>query len=103
VLAVIQGLAADSQANIWAVGYCNGVVVDAFPSGGYDAFLLKYTENSVVFSRAYGGEQNDIGYGVALNGEDIPFISGDTENSLENFVNLGDYDVFVTSKITAGN
>lgn len=69
---VLDG-AVDAGGNVYAVGQMTS------SSAGTHAFLAKYTPSGdQLWSQAWGGSGSNIGYGIAIDAEQCPFITGFT-------------------------
>ena len=74
---VITGYTASSDLPI------GGTPVQGALAGGLDAFVARFTDTSTLsYSTYHGGEQNDVGYGVALDSSDYIFVTGKTRSLL---------------------
>lgn len=70
------GVAIDSENNIYLCGETG-----SFGSGGYDAFLAKYTSNGIqLWNTTWGGASDDEGFGVAVDSENNVYLSGYTQS-----------------------
>ena len=82
----------------------------------YDAFVTKLSSsgNSLIYSTFLGGEGEDIGYGITVDGGGNAYVTGETRSSSFPTLNpyqatyqSGDYplagDVFVTKLSNSGN
>ncbi|MGB1250092.1 MAG: SBBP repeat-containing protein [Candidatus Promineifilaceae bacterium] len=70
--------------------------------GVQDAFFLKFRENRLLFSTFWGGENEEVGNGIAVRGDDIYLVGESrsaefctTATAYDSTPN-GDYDMFVT-------
>ncbi len=84
---------------------------DSTPNGGNDAFVFKLSQNgaTLIYSTLIGGSAGDIGYSIALNGNDSAIICGETSSSnyptTPNAFDTGfnsQTDVFVTQLNSSG-
>jgi uncharacterized repeat protein (TIGR01451 family) len=90
-----RGIAVDSSGNAWVTGHTGSTdfprtpdaVQPAYGGGasigvGGDAFLTYIVDAGGVYTFAYstflGGSSNDVGYGLTLDGNDVPVIVGQT-------------------------
>lgn len=74
---VPRGIAVDSFDNVYITGY-----TDSYGAGQFDVFLLKFRpyDNEFLFSKTWGGPQNDYGFGVAVDGFDNVYVTGATNS-----------------------
>jgi hypothetical protein len=81
-----------------------------WPAGAYDAFVTKLADNgsSLVYSTFLGGNGDDKGYGIAVDGNGNAYVTGYT--NCTNFPVLNQYqtdggakDAFVTKLNTSGD
>jgi hypothetical protein len=117
-----EGIALDSGGNAYVTGYTGGnfpittgAFQTSFQGGTYDAFVTKLSPDgsSLVYSTYLGGENNDEGYGIALDSGGNAYVTGYTSsNSSPGFPttpgtyqtdNAGNSDAFVTKLASAGN
>jgi hypothetical protein len=82
-----------------------------FQGGNYDAFIAKLSSlgNSLIYSTFLGGEYDDIGSGIAVDGGNNAYVTGQTVSSdfptLNPYqgTNQGNTDVFVSKISSSGN
>jgi hypothetical protein len=97
-----QGVAVDTGGYAYVTGYTNGA---GFPTrnqyqshqGDYDAFITKIDpakngNSSLIFSTYLGGEDEDRGYGIAVDGSGCVFVTGYTYSS--DFPTLNKYQAY---------
>jgi hypothetical protein len=109
-----HSIAVDSSGNAYVTGITTSTdfpVVNAFQSGFQggpsDAFVIKLSASgdSLIYSTYLGGNDEEEGYGIALDNLGVPYIIGDTYSTnfptLNAFASsaLGDCDFFVTKLI----
>ncbi len=117
------GIAVDGSGNAYVTGVTQST---GFPTmnpyqttfqGGYcDAFVTKFSSsgNSLIYSTYLGGEDGDYGFGIAVDGSDNAYVTGDTwsldfptSNAYQStFQGADDYyggDAFVTALSSSGN
>lgn len=69
-----QGIALDSQHNIWAVGYTNQQ-----GDGKNDVYIVKVNLSAGTFlGKTLGGKNDDAGYAIAIDKQDQVWITGQT-------------------------
>ena len=84
-----NGIAVDNEGNIYITGYSQAgnfpITSNAFQTsrgGGTDAFLSKFNSTgALVYSTYLGGSINDIGTGVAVDGDGNCYLTGRTPSS----------------------
>jgi hypothetical protein len=87
-----SGILADDQ-GVYVVGSTS-----SFGSGGNDAYLLRLnSDGSLVWSRYWGGLDDDEGRGIAQGNDDLVYICGMTESHLSS-----SRDMFAASFDVAG-
>jgi hypothetical protein len=88
------GIAVDGSGNAYVTGYTDSTDYDVTPGafqttrGGYrDVFVTKLnaTGTALVYSTYIGGSNDDVGYGIAVDGSGNAYVTGYTEST--------DYDV----------
>jgi hypothetical protein len=62
-----------------------------------------FTTSPVIWTRQFGSELRDAGYGVAVDGSGNIYVAGETSGSLEGNENAGGTDLFLVKYDTAGN
>lgn len=80
----VNGIAADSAGNAYVTGSTpstnfpvGGAFQSAHAGGGLDAFVTKLTPAGArVYSSFLGGRGPDVGYGIAVDGAQRPWITG---------------------------
>jgi|GEM_PF-6973413 len=111
------GIAVDNLGYVYVIGqtFSSNFPVSSplkgIKSGYYDIFLTKIAPegNSIVYSTFLGGNGDDYGYGIAVDGSGNVIITGCTESSdfpLKNPIqnkNAGGRDVFVAKINSEGN
>jgi tetratricopeptide (TPR) repeat protein len=89
-----HGIALDGSGNAFITGSTH-----SYGAGYYDAFLLKYdTSGNLLWYKTWGGSNDDIGKGIALDGSGNAFITGSTRS-----YGAGDNDAFLLKYDTSGN
>ena len=114
------GLAVDFAQNIYITGYFSSNNVDFDPgsgvnnlnvNGGNEVFLAKYNaQGSHIWSKAFGGTGNDLGFGVDVvdnmlitSGQYESTVDFDPAASITNSTSNGSSDIYVSQFDTAGN
>lgn len=91
----LRGAAAD-QSDVYIVGETTGGIDGNVNAGDYDAFVIKYDVNGVKqWTRQFGTNKRDDGYGVAISASGGIFVVGDTQGALDGNANVGLYDLFI--------
>ena len=71
-----RGIAIDSTNDIYIMGD-----IESIEGGTYDAFIAKYNSSgSLLWSRIWGGSNNDFGGGIAVDAKDYAYITGYTNS-----------------------
>ncbi len=110
-------IAADTSGNLYVTGHFAGTNVDfgaqVFTSaGGNDVFLSKIDSNgNFLWSRSWGGTEDDIGYGVAVDSNDDPYLTGEFRDTVDfdpgpgtwELTAKGDPDGFILKVDSAGD
>jgi hypothetical protein len=98
---VSQGVALDSQANLFVSGHTSGDL-DGVNAGGSDVFLAKYDiDGNRLWIRQFGSSVNDSGFErVSTDGQGNVYLTGGTQGDLFT-TNLGGTDAYLT-KYDAG-
>ncbi len=113
---IAEGFAVDSEDNIYVSGhtFSNYFITYGKNSNQYigsrDAFLLKYsTNNGIIWSTYYGGEDNDWGSNLEIDNFDNIYMSGYTSSKLlPNLISSvqdgygGNYDMYLAKFDTEG-
>lgn len=114
------GIALDSSDNVYVTGWFtgtvdfnpSGTVSNLTSSGGFDGFILKLdASGNFVWAKSFGGIDNDVGYGVAVDGQNNVYATGyfsgtadfDPSSSSFNLTSLGYQDIFSLKLDQAGN
>jgi uncharacterized delta-60 repeat protein len=97
-----QGLAIDSNNNIYVAGQTYGDLI-GISDGGWDIFLYKYTsDGTVLWAKQWGTTNEDIGFDVATDSNDSVYVSGRTDGTMVG-TNWGGRDIFLTKYTTDGS
>jgi uncharacterized delta-60 repeat protein len=87
-------IARDGTGNIYITGYTN-----SFGAGGRDAFIAKYDSTYIQqWNTTWGGNLDDQGYGIALDGSGNIYMMGYT-----NSFGAGGDDAFIAKFDNSGN
>ena len=83
---------------------------DTRPNGNYDVFVTKLSSlgSSLVYSTYLGGNENDVGWGIAVDASGAAYVTGETystdfptETPFQ--TDQGGWDVFVTKLNSSGS
>ena len=76
-------IALDSSGNIYVAGSTTGVFGREKSGGGNDGFVRKMDSNGEhVWTRQFGGEDDDTADAIAVDGGGTVFVAGNTESSI---------------------
>lgn len=96
----VQCVAVSGSGEVYMTGYTGGSLGGA-SAGGIDVFLAKYDSNGVQqWIRQFGTNSSDIGYSVAVSGNDV-YVAGTTSGSLGG-TNQGGGDIFLAKYNSSG-
>jgi hypothetical protein len=112
-----QGIAVDGSGNAYVTGFTASSnfptlnpYQSTYQSGDYDAFVTKLSNsgNSLIYSTYLGGGDDDMGFGIAVDGNGNAYVTGHTYSL--NFPTLNPYqtdqggdDAFVTKLSSTGS
>ena len=98
---VVNGIAIDSQDNLFLTGRAAGTVATSVLRT--DAFALKYDSNGVQkWVRQFGGVDNEVGTAITVDRNGKVYIAGTTGGTLAG-TSAGQTDGFITQFDTNGN
>jgi len=87
------GVASPSNGEVYVVGTTGGNLAVPGSSGGYDAFIRKYTSGGyLLWTRQFGSSGNDGASGVVTEGNHI-YVAGSTNGSMAG--SKGKWDGFI--------
>ena len=96
-------IALDSGGNIYVAGSTTGVFEGESSGGGNDGFVRKMDPNGEhVWTRQFGGEDDDTADAIAVDGDSNVFVAGNTESSIPGAGGKGADDGFAKSFDTNG-
>ena len=84
------GIAVDRTGNAYVIGTTSSTdfptmnpLQPTYGGGQWDAFVTKFnpTGSALVYSTYLGGSGNDYGYGIALDGADNAYVTGNTNST----------------------
>ena len=91
-------IALDSSGNIYVSGSTTGVFEGESSGGGNDGFVRKMDPNGEhVWTRQFGGEDDDTADAIAVDGDSNVFVAGNTESSIPGAGGAGADDGFAKS------
>ena len=91
-------IALDSGGNIYVAGSTTGVFDGESSGGGNDGFVRKMDPNGEhVWTRQFGGEDDDTADAIAVDGDSNVFAAGNTESSIPGAGGKGGDDGFAKS------
>ena len=97
------GAAVDSKGNIYSTGSTGGFLDGNLNAGNLDLFLVKYNPSGVKqWTRQLGTGADDIGRGVAIDGNDNLYVTGYTGGALDGNVSAGNFDIFLLKYNSSG-
>jgi len=101
---IAYGMTGDSQGNLYVAGITKQSLYGA-NAGGYDAFVRKYDDGSVLqWTRQLGADSNDFAEGVTVDAQGNVYITGYNYGALEGTSPDPDRtDIFVSKYDASGN
>jgi hypothetical protein len=101
----VFGIAVDSTPNVYITGYTRGDLDENTNSGGKDIFIAKYNKNGdKLWTTLFGTEADDSAWGgVALDSNANVYVAGETGGALDENVNAGGLDAFISKYDSDGN
>ncbi len=97
-----QGVATDSNGNVYLSGSTNGNLGD-LNSGGYDAWLAKYdSHGNLLWTEQLGTPEDDSSDGVVTDSNGNVYLFGQTEGNLGS-LNSGSSDTWLAKYDSHGN
>jgi hypothetical protein len=100
---VANGVAIDSNNNVYITGYTGSSLDGETNAGGNDAFLAKYdSAGTKVWTKLLGTSGGDEAYHVAIDSNNNVYITGYVGGSLDGETNAGSNDAFLAKYDSAG-
>ncbi len=98
-------IAADSQNNIYILGYGQGALNGETFKGEKDIILMKLNkeDGNKIWTRQIGTSKSEQGRAIYIDSNDNIYITGYTNGSLEGNITSGKYDIFVIKLDVEGN
>ncbi len=94
---VCSDVTVDGDGNIYVSGYTTGALEDQTLTGGYDAFLVRFTaDGERVWMRQWGSERSDSTAGVVVDSTGAIFVAGTTDGVIDGQTPAGRVGVFLT-------
>ncbi len=91
-----NAVAVDHNNAIYVTGVIYGTLDAGHVAQGADAFLAKYdSAGTMQWVTLFGTSQDEMGYGLAVDGNNFVYITGYTTGSLSGYSNAGSRDVFI--------
>ncbi len=98
-----NGVAVDSQGNVYVVGTTAGDLGDQPIEGSNDVYLRKYdAAGTLIYTQRLGATENASGFAVAVDGNDNVIVAGQVSGTLTTDGYGGNYDTFVTKYSSDG-
>ncbi|HSA32863.1 MAG TPA: SBBP repeat-containing protein [bacterium] len=92
-----EGVAINSNGDIFVTGNTQGALDGNTSSGGYDIFLTKWsTDGTKSWTKQWGTSFDDYGYSLAVDSDGNIFVAGITEGALDGNISMGSCDLFLT-------
>jgi hypothetical protein len=98
-----NGVAIDSNNNVYITGSTNGSLDGITSAGLYDAFLAKYDSSGIKqWTKLLGTSSDDIASGIAIDSNNNVYITGYTAGSLDGITSAGLNDAFLAKYDSSG-
>lgn len=93
-----SAIAVDSGGSVYVAGITYGSIGGDFENqGDADLFLAKFNgEGEKVWARQWGSEKNDEISAISIDSEDNIYVAGGTIGELDDNMNIGGSDMFIT-------
>ncbi len=97
------GISATNDSNLYIIGSTLGNLDGEINSGSSDAFLSKYSSDGIkAWTKLIGTSQWDRGYKVSTASDGSIYITGLTGGDLDEEINSGSYDAFLSKYLPDG-
>jgi hypothetical protein len=97
---IVEGIATDSNGNVYLVGSTNESLDGQPNSGGMDVFVMKVDEDGeLIWTTLLGNESDEKGYAIALDSEGNVFIAGLSNGSFYGHLFAGDFSDVIVAKL----
>jgi pimeloyl-ACP methyl ester carboxylesterase len=94
----------DNDGNQYVVGHTNGTFPNNTNSGGYDAYIAKYSSSGTqVRVKQFGTSSHDAAYGITTDSADNLYVTGFTSGTLPNNISSGGDDIFIAKYASDGS
>ncbi|MEN6319722.1 MAG: SBBP repeat-containing protein [Syntrophaceae bacterium] len=98
-----QGVAVDTNGNVYVTGYTSGSLDGNTNAGGTDIFLVKYdAAGTKQWTRQLGSSSDERAQGVAVDTNGDLYVTGYTSGSLDGNTKAGGIDIFLVKYDAAG-
>jgi hypothetical protein len=92
----VTSIAVDSSDNIYIAGYTESDLDGNISSGGYDAFIAKYSSNGdKLWTKLLGGNEMEHWASLFIDSSSNIYVTGGTESNLDGNTNSGEIDIFI--------
>jgi hypothetical protein len=89
--------------SIYTAGFTEGNLHEQSNSGGFDAFVIKYDSNlKIQWTRVVGSTNDDFANAITTGLDGSIYVAGYTTGSLDNNINNGGRDGFITKYTSEG-
>ena len=91
-----EGIATDSDGNIYVTGYTGGEFSSYINAGDVDIFVAKYNSSGTrQWTQQLGTSSADYGFGITTDSSGNVYVTGSTWGGLDGNTNAGSSDLFV--------
>ena len=91
-----DGMTVAPNGDVYVVGRVSGNLPGNATLGGQDSFVVRYnTDGNLVWSQQFGTDYSDESRGVALDGTESVYVTGQTTGAFSGQVNNGRKDYFI--------
>ncbi len=98
-----EGIATDSDGNIYVTGYTGGGFSSYINAGDEDIFVAKYNSSGTQqWTQQLGTSTLDYARGIATDSSGNVYVTGDTHGGLDGNTNAGFFDFFVVKYDSRG-
>lgn len=98
-----KSIVIDNENYIYISGSTKGSMDGNGGNGNYDIFIVKFDNSgNLIWTKQFGTSENDYSFASTISNENI-YIAGHTEGNLDNNINKGKFDAFITKLDKDGN